>query len=225
MYDEVRETWDDRLCGRMNGWGVDINRRLGLKGMMAIPWRIPASPILPMTNKAYFSHLAAYNQWMNRKLYEAAAGLPEEELQRDRGAFFGSIFGTLSHIAVGDTIWFKRIANHLPGCASLKPLDDLPMPSSLDHRPRETLADLSVLRTSLDETIIAFCAEVQASQLAGPFEFKTTKGIPIRKLLGDVLLHVFNHQTHHRGQVTTLFSQLGIDAGPTDLILLLPDAP
>jgi uncharacterized damage-inducible protein DinB len=178
-----------------------------------------------MTNNACFSHLAAYNQWMNRKLYEAAAGLSEDELHRDRGAFFGSIFGTLSHIAVGDTIWFKRIAHDLPNAASLKRLAGLPMPSSLAGRPCETLADLAVLRATLDEAIIAFCAEVQAAELAGPFEYTNTKGITSRKVMGEVLLHVFNHQTHHRGQATTLFSQLGLDVGPTDLLLLLPDAP
>jgi uncharacterized damage-inducible protein DinB len=178
-----------------------------------------------MTTNAYFAHMASYNQWMNRKLYEAAAGLPEEELYRERGAFFGSIFGTLVHIAVGDLIWFKRIASHMPGLAPLACLERLPAPSSLDQRLCDSLPELARLRLELDEAIVAFCAEVQASQLAAPLEYLTTKGVKYRKFLGDVLQHVFNHQTHHRGQASTLFSQLGIDIGATDLILLLPDAP
>jgi uncharacterized damage-inducible protein DinB len=178
-----------------------------------------------MPSNAYFSHLATYNEWMNRKLYEAAAGLPEDELHRDRGAFFGSMFGTLVHIAVADIIWFKRIASHLPGLASLKCLDALAAPASLGHRPCATLPELAELRATLDAAIIAFCAEVQPAELAAPFYYRNTKGVGFRKFLGDVLQHVFNHQTHHRGQASTLFSQLGVDIGATDLILLLPDAP
>ena len=178
-----------------------------------------------MTDCAYFSQLASYNQWMNRKLYEAAAGLPEEELHRERGAFFGSIFGTLNHIAIGDILWFKRISFDLPGMASLKYVAGLPPPAFPNTPLRPTLAELATLRAAVDEAIIAFCAEIQPARLGAAFEWTSTKGLKSRKILGDVLQHVFNHQTHHRGQASTLFSQLGIDIGATDLLLLLPDAP
>lgn len=162
---------------------------------------------------------------MNRKLYNAAAVLSEDQLIQNRGAFFGSIFGTLNHIVVGDILWLKRIANHLPSIASLKRLDEFPAPTSLDQQLCSRLSDLTILRSSLDETIIEFGTEVSPSQLAEPFEFTSTKGVKGKKLLGEVLLHFFNHQTHHRGQVTTLFSQSGIDVGATDLILLIPNLP
>jgi uncharacterized damage-inducible protein DinB len=173
----------------------------------------------------YFPHLASYNQWMNQKLYGAAAGLTEEELQRDRGAFFGSIFGTLNHIAIGDILWFKRIALCLPGLASLKCVAALPPPGFPNTPLRPTLAGLAELRAMLDEAIIAFCAELEPARLGEALEWTSTKGAKTRKVLGEVLVHVFNHQTHHRGQVTTLFSQMGIDVGATDLLLLLPDVP
>jgi uncharacterized damage-inducible protein DinB len=176
-----------------------------------------------MTNTSHFSQLATYNQWMNRKLYAAAAALPADRLHEDRGAFFGSVFGTLNHLVIADLIWFKRIAANLPGFASLQSLDDLPRPASLDQRLCATLPELDGLRTRLDAAIVAFCAELRPAQLDGPFDYKSTKGVASRKRLGDVLLHVFNHQTHHRGQATTLFSQLGVDVGPTDLLLLVPD--
>lgn len=178
-----------------------------------------------MHPNAYFAHLATYNQWMNRKLYAAAAGLAKEELQRDRGAFFGSIFGTLNHIAIGDILWFKRIARYLPGLVSLECVAQLPPPGFPNTPLHETLAGLAELRAMLDEAIIAFCAEVEPSRLDEAFEWTSTKGGANRKILGEVLQHVFNHQTHHRGQATTLFSQIGIDVGATDLLLLLPDAP
>ena len=178
-----------------------------------------------MHSTAYFSQLAAYNQWMNRKLYEAAAALPTEELLRDRGAFFGSIFGTLNHIAIGDILWFKRIGRYLPGLASLACVEQLPPPGFPNTPLRETLAELAGLRAMLDEAIIAFCAEVEPARLGVAFEWTSTQGVGNRKVLGSVLQHVFNHQTHHRGQASTLFSQMGIDIGATDLVLLLPDAP
>jgi uncharacterized damage-inducible protein DinB len=176
-----------------------------------------------MTTTSHFAQLATYNEWMNRKLYGAAAALPAERLHEDRGAFFGSVFGTLNHLVIADLIWFKRIAANLPGFASLQCVDDLPRPTSLDHRLCATLSELDALRIQLDAAINAFCAEVQPSQLEGALTWTSMKGVANRKRLGDVLLHVFNHQTHHRGQATTLFSQLGVDVGPTDLLLLLPD--
>jgi uncharacterized damage-inducible protein DinB len=174
---------------------------------------------------SHFAQLAAYNDWMNRKLYGAAAALPAERLHEDRGAFFGSIFGTLGHLVNADLIWFKRIAAGVPGLASLQCLDELPRPTSLDHPLCATLPELDALRVTLDAAIGAFCAEVQPGQLDGTFTWTSMKGIASTKRLGDVLLHVFNHQTHHRGQATTLFSQLGVDVGPTDLLLLLPEVP
>lgn len=178
-----------------------------------------------MTTSAYFSHLASYNRWMNRKLYEAAACLPEEELHRNRGAFFGSIFGTLNHIAIGDILWFKRISSAWPGLASLAGIDALPQPTFPATPLCGSLAGLAALRTTLDEAIIGFCAEAGPSVLSEALEWTARNGVTSRKVLGDVLVHVFNHQTHHRGQATTLFSQMGIDVGATDLVLLLPDAP
>jgi uncharacterized damage-inducible protein DinB len=178
-----------------------------------------------MNTNAYFSHLASYNQWMNRKLYDAAAGLSEEELKRDRGAFFGSVFGTLNHIAIGDILWFKRIFKNGPDFASLAWVDRLAPPGFPSTLLCDTLPELARLRAALDEAIIAFCAEVTPARLGEALEWTNTKGVRSRKLLGDVLVHVFNHQTHHRGQATTLFSQMGIDVGATDLLLILPDAP
>jgi uncharacterized damage-inducible protein DinB len=176
-----------------------------------------------MTTTSHFAQLATYNQWMNRKLYDAAATLPADRLHEDRGAFFRSVFGTLNHVVIADLIWFKHIAANVPGFASLQCLDDLPRPTSLDHRLCATLPELEALRVRLDAAIGAFCAEVQPSQLEEPFAWTSIKGDAFTKRLGHVLLHVFNHQTHHRGQATTLFSQLGVDVGPTDLLLLLPD--
>lgn len=86
-----------------------------------------------MSLKSHFELLATYNQWMNGKVYEAASRLDADELAKDRGAFFGSILGTLNHIVVADTIWLKRFAVH-PSCEStLREVADLPKPTSLNQ--------------------------------------------------------------------------------------------
>jgi uncharacterized damage-inducible protein DinB len=99
----------------------------------------------------------------------------------------------------------------------------VPRPASLDQRLCADLPALDALRAKLDAAILAFSAEVTPAQLDARFTWTSMKGVASTKRLGDVLLHVFNHQTHHRGQATTLFSQLGVDVGPTDILLLLPD--
>ena len=86
-----------------------------------------------MNLKQHFELLASYNKWMNVKIYDAAASLGSEGIAQHRGAFFGSILGTLNHIVVGDTLWLKRFATH-PGCtAALQPIIELPKPTSLDQ--------------------------------------------------------------------------------------------
>ncbi len=178
-----------------------------------------------MTCISNFAHLASYNQWMNRKLYNAASVLSDEQLAQNQGAFFGSILGTLNHIVIGDILWLKRFASHFPGLASLSPLQEVLTPTSLDQPFCSSFAELTNLRASLDEIIINLCKELSPQELNAPLEYASTKGIKGKKLFGEVLLHFFNHQTHHRGQATTLFSQMGINVGATDLILLIPNQP
>lgn len=167
--------------------------------------------------------MASYNAWMNDKLYEAAGRLSQDELARDRGAFFGSILGTLNHIAVADTIWLRRFAAHSPGCAALARVHDLPAPPTLDATLFAELAGLAAYQKTLDGIIEAWIAALTENDLARPLSYTSMKGIAAQKRLAGVLLHFFNHQTHHRGQATTLLSQAGQDVGVTDLIVLIPD--
>lgn len=178
-----------------------------------------------MTEPSAFIHFATYNQWMNQKLYNAAAVISDEHLFNYKGAFFKSIFGTLNHIVVADLIWLKRIAKQFPDLVSLHTTAELPSPTSLDQQLGESIGDLTALRRILDETLMAFCQELSSAILGANLEYTSTKGIKSQKRLCDVLLHVFNHQTHHRGQATTLFSQVGVDVGATDLILVMPNTP
>ena len=165
--------------------------------------------------------MADYNRWMNARLYDAAATLPEAQLFEDRGAFFGSLFDTLNHIAVADLLWLRRFAQ-LPGLAVLEDaMAGLPRPASLRQRVAHTLPELRALRTTLDEVIADLARRITADHLAATLRYGNVAGQAQAKNAGLLLQHVFNHQTHHRGQASTLLFQAGVDVGVTDLNALI----
>jgi uncharacterized damage-inducible protein DinB len=170
----------------------------------------------------HFKLLATYNQWMNTKLYEAAAQLSPQELAADRGAFFGSILGTLNHILVADIIWFKRFTEQPAGQASLQAVVGLPDPISLDQIFHDNLPELSRQRSWLDAQIIHWIGEISEEDLSRTLSYCNTKGASFNRRLSYLLLHFFNHQTHHRGQVSTLLAQADVAVGVTDLLALIP---
>ncbi|SFG16974.1 Uncharacterized damage-inducible protein DinB (forms a four-helix bundle) [Duganella sp. CF458] len=177
-----------------------------------------------MSRTAHLPLLAHYNEWMNNKLYAAAASLPAEELAADRGAFFGSLLATLNHIAVADTIWLKRIASHPRFAAALAPIAALPAPAALDQPLCDSLAALRERRAWLDRLILQWTAGLDDADLDAVISYRRLNGETNRRQLGLLLQHFFNHQTHHRGQATTLLSQAGVDVGVTDLLMLVPEA-
>lgn len=166
--------------------------------------------------------LASYNASMNAKIYAAAATLPIAVLCADRGAFFGSILGTLGHIVAGDTIWLRRFMAHPADFLALRAAGDLPVPTGLRHAYGDDLATLLALRLRIDAIITELGAEVSNDDLARTLVYRNARG-ECRKRFGSLLLHFFNHHTHHRGQASTLLSQAGVDVGVTDLLELLPD--
>lgn len=168
----------------------------------------------------YVRHMARYNRWMNDKLYAVAGTLPQAALDAERGAFFGSISGTLNHLLVADTIWLKRLAAHPAGFASLAPLRDIAMPARLDLPLVAGFAALQARRRELDALIVQWSLELTPAALAQALDYHNMRGEAQCRPLPEVLMHLFNHQTHHRGQVTTLLSQLGLDVGATDLIAM-----
>lgn len=178
-----------------------------------------------MNLKKHFELLSSYNQWMNLKVFEAAEQLSADELTKNRDAFFGSILGTLNHIAVGDTIWLKRFATH-PSCQdSLREVSNLDTPTSLNQVLFDDIGQLKAHRAWLDEQIIRWISGLTEDDLDVVLSYHNTKGVPASKRFSRLLLHFFNHQTHHRGQVSTLLSQAGVDIGVTDLLALIPNEP
>ncbi len=162
----------------------------------------------------HFKRFAAYNAWANARLYDAATALSDFERKRDVKAYFRSLHGTLNHLMVADRIWLKRLTGE--GAA----------PSSLDA---ELFADFTALREAReteDRRLIDFVAELAPADTDRVLEYGNTRGETRALPVGVILSHLFNHQTHHRGQASHILRQLGV-AEPPSLDLLyfaLPSA-
>lgn len=157
--------------------------------------------------KQHYRMFAAYNSWANRELYAVARGLPEEAFRRDVGAFFRSLQGTLNHILVADRIWLHRFTG--TGEA----------PDRLNAILHEDLASLAAAREAEDERIRRFIDDLSDAQLAGEFSYTTASDKrKVTQRLAPALAHLFNHQTHHRGQAHGILSQLGAEPPALDLI-------
>ncbi|HEU0203753.1 MAG TPA: DinB family protein [Burkholderiaceae bacterium] len=159
-----------------------------------------------MIDPEHCQMFSAYNTWMNEKIYAASATLSDEERRRDRGAFFKSIHSTLNHLLWGDRLWLGRFNSR--SYASGKIGVDL----------YEDFDQLRLARAEMDAEITDWAMKVTPQKLAGNVTWFS--GIAQRDMTRPVWLCVsqmFNHQTHHRGQVTTLLVQAGLDPGITDL--------
>ena len=159
--------------------------------------------------------MARYNRWMNAKLYASAALLSDEERKRDRGAFFKSIHGTLNHIMVGDRVWLSRLTGVVP--------DDGFMAPGIRGLDQELFAEFDELRTEREKTdaaILAWAASVTQEALHETLRY----GRPGQRREYQTwwaVIQLFNHETHHRGQITTLLLQAGQDPGSTDILAML----
>ena len=162
-----------------------------------------------MPTRAYFVTLAQYNAWANRRLYDAVARLDDADYRRPRASFFGSIHATLNHILVADRMWSARIAGLTPPALKLNQIlfEDLP--------------SLRAAREAKDEALVGLVSGLGEAVLDGDLSYATSRGEPQRDPLRFVLGHVFNHQTHHRGQVHDMLSQTDVAPPELDLIYFI----
>ena len=176
-----------------------------------------------MSEKSQLILMAEYNQLMNQRLFEASANLSETTLNEDKGAFFRSIIKTLNHIMIGDILWLKRFSLHPRDYKSLKNMDGFTQAETLDQILFDDMSDFYKERKRLDGIIIEFCNELKEEDIKNTLSYINFKKETHCKRFGSLILHVFLHQIHHRGQVTTLLSQENIDFGETDLPEMVPD--
>jgi uncharacterized damage-inducible protein DinB len=165
--------------------------------------------MLVTIDPAYFRTLARYNQWANERLYAACAGLAPDELTKPRAAFFGSIFGTLNHLAAGDRSWLDR----LEGLAVVVRDYDQPM--------AEDFESLSRVRRELDARTIVLVDDLGPEELAETLYYTSIAGDRAEMPTHWALAHMFNHQTHHRGQAHGLLSQTNVAPPPLDLAIFV----
>lgn len=157
--------------------------------------------------KAHFATFAAYNAWANRRLYDACAKMSDEERKADAGAFFGSMHGTLDHLLIGDMLWMHRFT----GAGAL--------PTSLSEWQFDEFEDLRTARTAMDALIVEYIASLTDRDIKKSFTFKAmTLPEPMTIVRSLGLAHLFNHQTHHRGQCHHMLTAAGYDAPPLDLM-------
>lgn len=162
----------------------------------------------------HFRRFAAYNGWANARLYDAATALKDTERKKDVKGYFRSLHGTLNHLLVADRIWLRRLTGE--GEA----------PTGLDTVLYENFGELRAAREAEDKRIIAYVAGLEASDFARVIHYGNTRGEAKELPLGVILAHLFNHQTHHRGQASHILRQLGVAEPPAlDLLYFaLPSA-
>ena len=159
-------------------------------------------------SRPLFTMLAGYNAWANERVYSAAETLSDGDFRADRGAFFKSVHGTLNHLLVADRIWMRRFTGE--GDA----------PNRLDAILFERLDELRAARRAEDERILRYVEGLTDAALAGRIRYRNiSNSAEFEQPLAPALLHLFNHQTHHRGQVHGLLTALTGEAPSLDLIL------
>lgn len=160
----------------------------------------------------YVRLMARYNEWQNRNVFAAADGLPPAERRRDRGAFFGSVEKTLNHLLWADRMWMHRFTGSPPPRAA-------GIAQSTAEEP--DWPDLLRARRELDAEILAWATRLAPADLEGNFSwFSRATGRDRVEPRGLLIVHMFNHQTHHRGQVHALLTAAGAAPGDTDLAFM-----
>ncbi len=159
-----------------------------------------------MISVDYCQLLARYSRWMNERLYAVVGELSEEERTRDRGAFFGSMHRTLNHILWGDRIWLSRFTGETYTGAAF------------GADVYGDFAGLNRERAATDTAILDWAGRLTPAWLAGKLEYRSASDGRLRSLANWVAAtHMFQHATHHRGQLATMIKQAGKDTGITDL--------
>jgi uncharacterized damage-inducible protein DinB len=165
-----------------------------------------------LVNPAFVRTMAAYNAEMNRRIYAAASRLSDEARCLPRGAFWGSIHGTLCHLLWGDQVWMVRF-------------DGWPKPAVRQRESSMLIAEfeeLSRARTDADAKISSWAERVTAPWLAEDLAwFSVSVNKEMRQQRSLLVMHFFNHQTHHRGQAHAMITAAGEQTGDTDLPLVI----
>ena len=165
---------------------------------------------MAVSAKDQIAQMARYHEWATDRLLTAIEPMPEEAYRQPCGLFFRSIHGTLNHLLLTDSeIWYPRFAEARSA--------SLPLDGELESNRTELASRLSTAAAQWHPYIAGLSEEA----LAGDLHYRMTTGQPRSLPMAAALLHVFNHATHHRGQITAALSMLGFEYPPLDLPLLI----
>jgi len=160
--------------------------------------------------KTHFVMMAKYNAWANARLFRMAGALQDELYRKETGAYFKSLHGTLNHLLAADRIWMRRltgVGDH-PEKLNAILFDDLP--------------SLHTSRVEEDRRIIGFVQGLEEPAFEEVLDYRTLIGTPQRQRRREILAHLFNHETHHRGQAHAIITVLGVtEPDPLDLLIML----
>ena len=163
-----------------------------------------------MDAQAHFQMLARYNAWATRKLFEHVDALPEADYRRECGLYFKSVHGTLNHLLVAEhTVWFDRFAHGVSNKATLD---------------AEVETDRARLRERLQNATTRWAPLITSwgkQRFESTLDYTTTRGVPQSLPFASTLAHVFNHGTHHRGQITAAITAMGHACPEIDLVWML----
>ncbi|MBS0252300.1 MAG: DinB family protein [Proteobacteria bacterium] len=162
-----------------------------------------------MISPSYMRTMARYNSWQNASIYRASEQLTDAQRKENRGAFFGSIHATLNHILWADEMWLSRF-------------DASPPPAKTSLSDSTTFfndwSGLKSERERFDHVIEEWAERFEQSGCDGDLTwYSGAAGREMTRPKALILMHIFNHQTHHRGQVTAMLTGFGINPGVTDL--------
>jgi uncharacterized damage-inducible protein DinB len=164
-----------------------------------------------MIDKSYIERMARYNRWQNESLYGAAEALGDAERKRNRGAFFGSIHGTLNHLVWGDSMWLSRFTDSPKPAVGIKGSAEL----------HSDWNELKCERVRLDRFILDWAEGLDPQWLEGDLRwFSGAAGRELSRPKWVIVTHFFNHQTHHRGQVHAMLTAAGAKPDITDLVFM-----
>jgi len=167
--------------------------------------------------------MSLYNQRINTQLMDCCLTLSSDLLEKETNSFFTNVIGYWNHIIFGDLILLKRLAVNEVAQLKLQDFAEFPCPNSPQDIYHNQLAEISVLRQHLDELIIEYCLRLTDEDCEKFISYQTTEGDLITKAVADVTQHFFNHQTHHRGQLTCILSQYDVDYGCMDLPVIVAE--
>jgi uncharacterized damage-inducible protein DinB len=166
-----------------------------------------------MISPAYVRTMALYNSEMNRRIYAGAARLGDDQRRADRGLFWRSLHGTLSHLMWGDRHWMSRLDGWPPDAIGQKESAGM----------FQDFGEMRAERIKADDKIETLANRIDQAWLDSDLIwFSETLKKELRRAKGQVMMHFFNHQTHHRGQAHAALTMCGVDPGDTDLPVVVP---